>query len=165
MNEEILQLVSDRRAAAQSASDLFGHVAEKLAALLPSGSIIEHVGATAIADCETKGDLDIAVRVNSQDFDTADCALAAVYSRNPGSIRTDAFSAFEDADSDPHLGVQLVVVGSQFDVFHLFRDRLAANPALVVQYNALKRQWQNRPMEDYRRAKAAFVERVIAPSS
>jgi hypothetical protein len=50
--------------------------------------------------------------------------LTARFARNDGSIRTDSFSAFEDASADPHLGIQLTAIGGPHDFFHLFVDGL-----------------------------------------
>ena len=74
------------------------------------------------------------------------------------------FSAFEDASSYPHLGVQLTVVGGEFDLFHQFVEALQRSPELVRQYNALKRRHDGGDMTVYRKAKDAFVKKVLASS-
>ena len=81
--------------------------------------------------CDTKGDLDIAVRVAPGDFPAADLALSKLLVRNMGSDRTEHFAAFKDDDARPPLGVQLVVRGSLRDIFVCFRDLLRADPALL----------------------------------
>ncbi|MCC7252258.1 GrpB family protein [Hyphomicrobium sp.] len=141
---------------------LFEQVAAELRVLLPASADIRHVGATAVAGCVTKGDLDIVVRVPSEAFVTVDDALAARFPRNIGSKRTDAFSSFEDATTTPHLGIQLTIAGGEDDYFHLFADALRQDPGLVAQYNALKREFDGKPMEVYRAAKSAFVRDVLS---
>lgn len=158
---ETFRLAPSQTAAA-SAAVAFERWRLCLAAPLPESADIEHVGATAVSGCLTKGDLDICVRVDRAEFAAADAALAALFARNDGSIRTDAFSAFAAVEADPPLGVQLVVRGGELDVFVRFRDALRADPALVAAYNDLKVGFDSRPMDDYRAAKAAFVEKVLA---
>ncbi len=161
MDEEPRFMLVDTRRARKDAQRLFAAVSERLAALLP-GADIRHIGATAVPGCLTKGDLDIVVRVGAEDFATADSVVAAAFSRNGSSVRTQAFSAFEDASSHPHLGIQLVAVDSPFDSFHLFAEALQRSPSLVEEYNALKRLHEGADMARYREAKGRFVERVLA---
>jgi GrpB-like predicted nucleotidyltransferase (UPF0157 family) len=88
--------------------------------------------------------------------------LASRFSRNEGSIRTMTFSAFEDASSHPHLGIQLAVIDGPSDFFHLFVEALCQSPQLVAEYNALKIRFEGAEMATYRAAKDEFVERVLA---
>lgn len=129
--------------------------------MLPASADIRHIGATAVPGCLTKGDLDIVVRVAAADFAAADVVLAARFARNTGSTHTDTFSAFEDADTSPHLGVQLAVVGSPDDCFHTFAEALKRDPQLLTEYNILKQSFDGQPMDVYRAAKSAFIERVL----
>ena len=159
-NEPPFALV-DPDLARAAAICLFEKIETELRGRLPRRADIRHIGATAVPGCLTKGDLDIVVRVPTADFEAADAALAAHFGRNTGSIRTESFSAFEDGLLDPHLGIQLTTIGGAHDYFHLFVDALLASPALVTKYNALKQQFDGVEMAAYRRAKDAFVERVI----
>jgi GrpB-like predicted nucleotidyltransferase (UPF0157 family) len=152
----------DAERACKAAQRLFATVRELLAARLPPTAEVRHIGATAIPGCLTKGDLDIVVRIPAEDFAEADAALASLFTRNEGSIRTGTFSAFEDATNDPHLGVQLAAIDGPFDTFHLFVEALRRSPQLVEDYNALKRRHDGLDMDVYRAAKDAFVEQVLA---
>ncbi|MFA5898514.1 MAG: GrpB family protein [Hyphomicrobium sp.] len=160
-SEQPFQLV-DTETARQKAQRLFDCVRNRLVPLLPADADILHIGATAVSGCLTKGDLDIVIRVPGEGFPQADALLARHFARNDGSIRTDSFSAFEDASTDPHLGIQLTVVSGPHDFFHLFVEALRRSPDLVSEYNALKRQHEGDDMINYRAAKDAFVERVLA---
>jgi GrpB-like predicted nucleotidyltransferase (UPF0157 family) len=162
-NEPAFKLVDTERAR-EDAATLFDAISMSLKAVLPPTADVRHIGATAVPGCLTKGDLDVVVRVAAEDFNDADSALAARFKRNDGSTRTNAFSAFEDVSSYPHLGVQLTVVGGEFDLFHQFVEALQRSPALVREYNALKRTHDGGDMTVYRKAKAAFVEKVLASS-
>lgn len=161
---EVFRLVPSDAAAVRAAA-AFELLRTRLVALLPAGADIEHVGATAVPGCLTKGDLDICVRVDGDAFGAADAALAAQFARNTGSVRTDAFSAFADDTADPPLGIQLVARGGELDDFVRFRDALRADPSLVAAYNNLKFASDGRPMDDYRAMKAAFVVKVLAGSA
>lgn len=152
----------DTERAREAAQRLFMATSRSLAAILPRPTDIRHVGATAVHGCLTKGDLDIVVRVPAQDFSNADAALASRYARNEGSIRTETFSAFEEASSQHHLGIQLTVIDGPFDFFHQFAEELQRSSQLVEEYNALKRSYDGADMAAYRAAKDAFVERVLS---
>ena len=159
---EIFRLARDTNQAVALANACFDELLPHLMSILPSGTEIRHVGATAVPGCLTKGDLDIAVRVERLAFPAADAILTQQFARNTGSVRTSDFAAFEDAGSHPPLGIQLVVTGSAYDDFHRFADSLRADATLVDAYNVLKRRFNGQPMQDYRDAKGAFVERVLA---
>ena len=159
---ETFNLASDLALAVRQAEAAFRVLVRELEGLLPASAEVRHAGATAIAGCVTKGDLDIVVRVDAADFARAEASLAGRFQRNAGSIRTTDFASFEDPARTPPVGVQLTVKGGAFDVFHLFTDALNADPALVRRYNELKLTFAGRPMADYRLAKDAFVAEVLA---
>jgi GrpB-like predicted nucleotidyltransferase (UPF0157 family) len=162
-NEPAFRLVDAERAR-EAAARQFDIISSSLKAVLPPTADVRHIGATAVPGCLTKGDLDIVVRVAAEDFDNADAALAARFERNYGSTRTNTFSAFENVSNNPHLGVQLTVIGGEFDLFHQFVEVLQQSPALVREYNALKRTHDGGDMTVYRKAKGAFVEKVLESS-
>lgn len=147
----------------EAADRLFDRVSRKIGAVLPSAEIY-HVGATAVPGSLTKGDLDVLVRVSRGDFQEADRALAEMYRRNVGSIRTDTFSAFMDESTSPELGVQLVVGGSELDTFVQWVRRLESDSALRAAYDALKARYHSKPMSEYRDAKSAFIARHMSAS-
>lgn len=156
----------DQDRARAAAERLFDLVAAELRGLLPPSADIRHIGATAVAGCLTKGDLDIVVRAPQEDFLAAECALAQRFVRNTGSKQTDTFAAFEDLETEPHLGIQLTVAGGEDDYFHVLVDALRSDAALVARYNALKLEHDGAPMDAYRAAKSAFIKDVLSrPSS
>lgn len=129
--------------------------------VLPEADI-QHVGSTAIPNSLTKGDLDIQVRVKVQHFPKAVEELSNLYDTNEGSVKTGDFRAFEDNSETPSLGVQLTVIGSEFDFFWKFRDVLIMNDDYRVEYDILKRKFGGRDMEEYRDAKDVFFEKIMA---
>ena len=94
--------------------------------LLPNADV-QHVGSTAIPNCLTKGDLDIQVRVSTNQFIQAVEALSTRYALNDGSVKTNDFRAFKDDSADPPLGIQLTVFHTELDFFWKFRDVLLQN--------------------------------------
>lgn len=157
---DIFRLAPDPQRARADAEQLYREVSHRLIRLLPTGSEIMHVGATAIADCLTKGDLDVMVRVDPSEFDEACSLLSAIYDRSDSASRSD-FIGFEDKERTPHLGVQLIGRGGSLDVFELFRNRLNESSALLREYNALKRAHDGQSMDLYRAAKDRFIARTI----
>lgn len=138
----------------------YEEVGGALRALLPC-ACLNHVGSTSVPGSLTKGDLDVCVLVSAAAFADADAALARAYARNEGSDRTSTFSAFVADAHGVDVGIQLVVEGSTDDVFVAWRDLLNTNPELRAEYDALKRRFEGAPMDDYRAAKSAFIERHL----
>jgi GrpB-like predicted nucleotidyltransferase (UPF0157 family) len=162
MDSETRFVLVDANRAREEAQRLFEAVSTFLIGALPLTAEVRHIGATAVPGCLTKGDLDIVVRVALDQFAEIDAVLASHFERNKGSIRSETFSAFEDASSKPHLGIQLVAINGPFDFFHLFVEALERSARLVEEYNALKRRHDGANMALYRKAKDAFVEAVLA---
>ena len=64
--------------------------------------------------------------------------------------------------SEPPVGVQLVVAGSDADGFFVpFRDALMNDPALLAEYNELKLSLDGLDYESYTERKGEFVENVL----
>ena len=157
---QTFRLTPDEHRARADAEQLYRSVSQRLIRLLPTGSEIMHVGATAIPGCLTRGNLDIMVRVDEEEFEEADRALASLFTRRL-PVGGSNFATFEDAGSKPHLGIQLVARGGASDVFERFRDRLNASPALIREYNALKRDHDGAPMAEYQSARDRFIQRTL----
>lgn len=87
-----------------------------------------------------------------------DDILAGTFARNLDSFRGADFSAFEDLGSNPHMAVQLVVKGSEFDSFLEWRQRLEQVPALREQFDDRKRRHDGQSMADYGAAKSKFLD-------
>ena len=135
-------------------------VAQLRSILGPAGEI-NHIGATAVPGCLTKGDVDLAVRVEKADFASLRAILDQHYPKNLGSPRDDSFASYTDDSGALPLGIQLVVRGSEHDNFHRFTQRLLQSDELRAAYNALKRSFAGADMEAYREAKAEFIARTL----
>jgi len=139
----------------------FARIAADVSSILP-GAEIEHVGATAVAGCLTKGDLDILARVTRAEFPLAIQALDATLQR---SVRNDATSDYVEYDFDREgcsASIQLVVAGCWHDRrFRRLKSALASDGEALASYNELKRCHEGRAMTDYRIAKAAFIDALL----
>lgn len=74
----------------------------------------------------------------------------------------DGFASFNAHHFDLPVGVHVTAVGHPEDKFILQRDRLASSPDLVRQYNELKIRFEGCDMDEYRRAKWAFIDQHLA---
>ncbi|MGE7948490.1 GrpB family protein [Lysinibacillus sp. NPDC093688] len=101
------------------------------------------------------------VRVSEFQFNQAVEALSTVYESNYGCIKTNEFRAFKDDANIPPLGIQLTVIGSEFDFFWKFRDVLLQNELFKIEYDNLKREFEGKDMEAYREAKNDFFSKII----
>lgn len=158
-NEEVFCLAGTERTRTDYEA-LYASLVGRLQPKLPQADI-QHIGATAIPGCLTKGDLDLVVRVPEECFHHADDVLGSMFARNTGSVRSESFAAFEIENSEPHVGIQLVAINSSFDFFPHFRDALRQSPELVGAYNNLKKRYNGAPMQSYRDAKNDFVSVVL----
>jgi GrpB-like predicted nucleotidyltransferase (UPF0157 family) len=130
--------------------------------LLPDAEV-EHVGATALPGALTKGDVDLVVRVSERDFADAGSILRTRYVVHQPHNWTRTLASFTAPDaSDPPVGVQLVVAGSDADgFFGPFRDALINDPTLLAKYNELKLNLDGLDYESYTERKGEFVESVL----
>ncbi|MFP7474194.1 GrpB family protein [Niallia taxi] len=122
---------------------------------------VQHVGSTAIPKSLTKGDLDIQVRVSYQHFSRAVQILSFLYESNNGSVKTEFFRAFKKDSTIPPLGIQLTVIGSEYDFFWKFRDILLHNEAYRIEYDNLKREFEGKEMDEYRNQKNIFFQKLM----
>jgi GrpB-like predicted nucleotidyltransferase (UPF0157 family) len=133
----------------------------RLRVVLPPDAEILHIGATAIPNCLTKGDLDIAIRIENSSFIPARNLLQRMFKRNVGSYQSAYFAAFETIFNNVPVGFELVIKDSPLDVFTPFRDKLLSNPNLAFKYNQLKRQCHGQSMKRYRKVKSRFIVEVL----
>jgi GrpB-like predicted nucleotidyltransferase (UPF0157 family) len=135
-------------------------VLAELRGALPEAEVFE-VGSTAVPGVIGKGDLDFLVRVPPAGFAHTRASLDAWMPRNTNQLSTDIYQGYL-VPSPLDVAVQLTVTGGPHDNFLVFVDALRSDVALVTEYNALKRRWHGQPMDSYREAKSAFIQRVLA---
>jgi GrpB-like predicted nucleotidyltransferase (UPF0157 family) len=157
----LLSLLDDSARAHRS----FARIAAEVSSIVPAAEV-EHVGATAVAGCLTKGDLDVLVRVTRDGFPSAMRTLDATLQR---SVRNDPTGEYVEYDFD-RAGccgsIQLVVAGSWHDRrFRGLKSVLVSDDAALFRYNELKRYHEGLSMTDYRIAKAAFIDALLVGST
>lgn len=157
----LLSLLDDPASAQRS----FARIAADVSSILPAAEV-EHVGATAVAGCLTKGDIDVLVRVTREDFPSAMSILDATLQR---SVRNDPTGEYVEYDFDRagcRGAIQLVGAGSWHDRrFRRFKSVLGSDDAAIARYNELKRYHEGLSMTDYRIAKAAFIDALLVDST
>jgi len=140
-------------------NSLFESEEKKLSELFPTAKI-EHIGSTAILGSITKGDLDINIRVQSDEFAGAVRILEPLYEINQRENWSKEFASFKDDSRD--LGIQVTVLGSPDDYFVTQRDYLKGHPEAVSELNNLKEQFEGKDMDEYRKVKGEFFENLNA---
>lgn len=144
------------------ANAVFEQVSRQLFSVLPEAKI-EHVGSSAIAGAISKGDLDIFVGVVKQEFSKALTAIEKLgFQIKQETLRTESLCMLETSEYDMDVAIQLVELGSQFENFLVFRDRLNADPALIESYNSLKSESTGLSSEEYREKKSEFIRKVLS---
>ncbi len=142
------------------ANRVFVEQKAKISGLLPDADI-QHVGSTSIPGSITKGDLDLVIRVQKDEFRHAIEVLKSIYEINQPKNWSKTFASFKD---DKNLGIdfgaQLVVKGSKSDDFIKLRDILLENRELVEGLNAIKMKYNGKSMDEYRKEKADFFQKL-----
>lgn len=124
---------------------------------LLGGVEIVHIGATALPDGLTKGDVDVNVRVPEDRFDEAVAALSMRYERAQQHNWTATYASFVDPTAELPLGVQVTVLGSRDDFLVELHRRLAEDPAVRDAYNRLKQDRAPQGAASYWQAKNEFL--------
>jgi len=136
---------------------LFKVEKQKLAALFPDANI-EHVGGTSVPGSLSKGDLDINIRIAPEDFERAVETLKTLYEINQPDNWSKGFASFKDDSRD--FGIQLTATGSTDDCFVAQREYLKSHPEKISELNLLKQKFEGKSMDDYRKEKEAFFEKL-----
>ncbi|RZG77815.1 GrpB family protein [Acinetobacter sp. WCHAc060025] len=139
---------------------LFEHYQRKIKLVIPN-ALIEHIGASSIPHAISKGDLDIYIAVEQFVFENAIQKLITLnFQEKKETLRTHQLCMLESLNND-EVALQLIVKGSEFESFIIFRDTLRQSSELVQQYNALKSRCSHLNMDDYRSEKNMFIAKVL----
>ena len=140
---------------------LFEQHKRKIIEAIPSAEV-EHIGATSVPNAMTKGDLDLLVSVEEEQFVSAVEQLKNLYEIHQPENWTNCFASFKDENNFViPVGIQVVITGSQVDYFAQLRDLLIEQPELLIQINKLKSSFEGKDTESYIKAKGEFYERVL----
>jgi 2'-5' RNA ligase len=132
----------------------------ELGALVP-GVTVEHVGATALPDGLTKGDVDVSLRVTGNEFDAVVAALSAHFEVAQPHNWTATFASFATDRWQLPVGVQVSVFGSADDFLVVLRDRMRADRELRRRYDRVKRDAAPKGRDAYWRAKEEFLRDLL----
>jgi GrpB-like predicted nucleotidyltransferase (UPF0157 family)/GNAT superfamily N-acetyltransferase len=128
--------------------------------LLAPGVEVEHIGATAMADGLTKGDVDVNLRVDADRFDPVVVALSTRFDIAQPLNWTGTYASFSGTRRGVPVGLQVTVEGSDDDVLVVLRDRLRDDGDLRRRYDAIKRENAAAGRDAYWRAKDDFLRRI-----
>lgn len=141
---------------------VFKRVEAQLRTLLPEADI-EHIGATAMPNAVTKGDIDVLVRVPQAALQGTIDVLRLHFSIKQPENWTPNFASFgDDSGYELPLGIQLVVRNSDADSFIFLRDYFILSPDALTEYNRLKLRHAADGAEAYWSAKNSFFSKILA---
>jgi GrpB-like predicted nucleotidyltransferase (UPF0157 family) len=118
------------------------------------------VGSSSVTGVIGKEDVDIVVLACQTDFDRVRDVLDTCFRRDVDQMSSDIYQGYVASDKWD-VAVQLTVKGGPHDVFDRFARLLRKSAELREAYNALKREWDGRDMDEYRLAKAAFIAEAL----
>jgi len=137
----------------------FQHYRNKILSLIPNAKV-DHIGSSAISGAISKGDLDILVAVEKLKLEGAVIKLQSLGFRvKQDTLRTNELCMLESELED--VAFQVIALGSQFEMFLIFRNELLADNEKVKQYNELKRSCIGMSQDAYRAYKSKFIENVL----
>lgn len=144
----------------QKAEEAFIKERDKLLKILPKADI-QHIGSTAIPNAMTKGDLDLQVRVDKDDFTEVIEQLKKFYEINQPNNWTENYASFKDGERDMPVGIQLTVSDSDDDKqFQEQQQLLSSNPEVLKEYNEVKLSFEGKDISEYRAAREKFFEEL-----
>ena len=123
---------------------------------------VHHIGATAMPFGHTKGDVDVNLRVDGPTFSTVVAALRERFDVAQPENWTPTFASFSSDRYALPLGIQVTALGSADDRLLALHERIRADPALVQQYDDVKRDAAPRGVTAYWEAKNEFLQRLLA---
>ncbi len=141
---------------------IYKDLEEKIRALIPQARV-EHVGASSVKGCVSKGDLDILVAVNQDDFEhSIDLIKTLDFYEKRDTLRTHDLCMFVTDRYQEDVAIQLIVSGSSFEDFIKFRDILRSDSKVLTKYNQLKMSSKGLSQVDYRSKKNDFISSIMA---
>ena len=156
-----------------AAPQVFAELAELLAAMVPEGARIEHVGSTAVPGLGGKGIIDALVLVEPERAAQVAATLwEAGFDDDPDKHHQAedwwyAAGVFERPSGESYLvHIHVTWFGSRFGTDLLdFRDYLREHPEEAGRYDRLKQQWREEAGENRERftdLKSPYVASVLA---
>lgn len=148
----------------EKVGQIYQQIRNEVSQLIPDARI-EHIGSSSIPGSVSKGDLDIFLGVNSNQFKEVLGVLDRIgFTEKMGTFRSNELCMLETERFSYDVAIQVVVNGSQFEDFLLFRNLLLSDNDLVEKYNQIKVSSQHLPPDLYRAKKSQFIEKVLETS-
>ena len=145
----------------RSAANLLFECIENIILSLNSNFEVHHIGSSAIPGSLTKGDVDVNVRVEKDQFESIVKLFSKSFDVAQSENWNDTYASFTGRCLDKNIGIQLTIKNSTEDQFIRFRNIMNENYILVQDYNNLKLSFNNQSMKKYRKAKEAFIVSVL----
>lgn len=123
---------------------------------------VHHIGATALPFGQTKGDVDVNVRVDEAQFPVTVTALGERLTAAQPENWSETFASFSAEGYELPLGVQVTVTDSNDDFLLALRDRMRADPSLLRRYNEIKVSAASHGPDAYWKAKDDFLRELLA---
>ncbi|MDX6453842.1 MAG: hypothetical protein QOH16_3891 [Gaiellaceae bacterium] len=123
---------------------------------------VHHIGATALPFGQTKGDVDINVRVDEDQFPMTVNALGDRLTVAQPENWSETFASFSAEGYELPLGVQVTVIDSNDDFLLALRDRMRTDPSLLRRYNEIKVAAAAEGAEAYWKAKDELLRDMLA---
>jgi GrpB-like predicted nucleotidyltransferase (UPF0157 family) len=150
---------------AERARAVFVEHERRIRARLPVAPI-RLTGGSSVPGVLTSGDVDLQVSVDEESFAAARDVLSELYEPLYRDAWPDDAAYFTAPDADPAVEVALTVIGTLDDWHHGgVWDRIAADPELIDEYNALKRAHEGGSEAAYNEAKRAFFSMHFPPQA
>ena len=123
---------------------------------------VHHIGATAMPFGQTKGDVDVNIRVDGRTFAAVLTALRERFAVAQPENWTPTFASFSSDGYSLPLGIQLTLLGSDDDYLLALHDRIRADPGLIQQYDEVKLDAAPCGQPAYWEAKNEFLQKLLA---
>ncbi len=143
----------------EMANKVFEEQKKEILAKLPYAEV-HHIGSTTIPGSITKGDLDVNVRVEKKDFNTAIESMKQMYDINQPENWRGGFASFQTDTLEIDFGAQLTIIDSEEDVFLRNKAVLQSHPELVEKLNQIKLKYEGKLMTAYRKEKYEFFKQI-----
>lgn len=122
----------------------------------------EHIGASSVPGSVSKGDLDIFLGVEKEQFNSTIKKLIDIgFEEKKDTLRTNELCMLTTDMYKHDVAIQVVINGSEFESFINFRDFMISRPDLVKELNQIKRDCRGLVPEHYRKIKSEWVEDII----
>jgi GrpB-like predicted nucleotidyltransferase (UPF0157 family) len=150
---------------ADRAATLFVEHERSIRTRLP-GVRIRHTGGSSVPGVLTTGDVDLQVSVDEESFAAARHVLSELYEPLYRDEWPEDAAYFTARGAHPTVEVALTVIGTLDDWHHgEVWDRIASDPKLIDEYNALKRAHEGGSEAAYNAAKRAFFSTHFPPQA